>query len=120
LLFGQNKVVWRQYKRGGFKLTYDKKEKKVITRTVSHAGLGLCEHCGTLISMEGMPSESIDAAWRCPKCKGILSEKSFGYENAKKKFWVGTDGKWAEKIPEAPPFGEFILGSWRILLNPAY
>lgn len=89
-----------------------------MERTVTLAGLGLCEHCGTLISMEGMPMEAIDATWLCPKCEGELTEKSFGYENEKKILWVGKEGKWVDRIPAAPPFGEFDLGNWRVLINP--
>ena len=43
-------------------------------------GLGLCEHCGALFTLEDMPTEALDAEWRCSKCNGILSGKSFGYE----------------------------------------
>ncbi|HOI97256.1 MAG: hypothetical protein WA093_03970 [Minisyncoccales bacterium] len=82
------------------------------------AGLGLCEHCGNLITLEGFPIEAIDAEWRCPKCQGILGGKSFGYEGdgkkAQKVWWVGPDGKWVK----IKPTEEFDLDSWHIIIQP--
>jgi hypothetical protein len=94
------------------------KQKTETTKTVLLAGLGLCEHCGTLLTIEDMPGDSIDAIWKCPKCEGVLSEKSFGYEKGKKVLWVGKDGKWANHIPNAPPFDEFVLGTWKVRIKP--
>ena len=82
------------------------------------AGLGLCEHCETLLSLEGFPIEAIDAEWYCPKCQGILGGKSFGYEGkgkeAKKAWWVGTDGKWTRTKPTE----DFDIGNWHIIIRP--
>jgi hypothetical protein len=89
------------------------------TRTVILAGLGLCEHCGELLTIEDLPAEAINAVWLCPKCNGILSGKTFGYDEKNKKVhWVGPDGKWLDKEPKVAPFNEFTLGTWRILINP--
>jgi hypothetical protein len=83
-------------------------------RVVHPAGLGLCEHCGTLMTIADMPSEAMDAEWRCSKCKGILSNKTFGYEEVngewKKTKWVGKNGKWSAEKPE----GNFDLGRWLV------
>ena len=35
------------------------------TIAVSLEGLGLCEHCATPLSIEGMPADSMDADWCC-------------------------------------------------------
>jgi len=85
-----------------------------IKRNIQLASLGLCEHCGELLTMQDLPVEAINAVWKCPKCKGILTYKSFGYEQIKGKWqktrWVGEDGKWTETKPTAG----FVLGSWFI------
>jgi hypothetical protein len=82
------------------------------------ASLGLCEHCGALLSLENLSIEAIDAEWRCSKCGGILNGPSFGYEGTdegtKKVWWVGPDGKWTKK----PPVKPFNLGNWRIIISP--
>ena len=49
------------------------------------ATLGICEHCQTLLNMQDMPMDSMDAEWKCSKCKGVLTNKSFGYEITGKK-----------------------------------
>lgn len=77
--------------------------------------LGLCEHCGKLLTIQDMPYGSIDAEWYCPKCKKIINSKTFGWEKTpkgewKKARWVGEDGKWTDKEPEE----EFDLGCWHI------
>ena len=84
-------------------------------RIVHPAGLGLCEHCQILLTMEDMPSESMDAEWRCPKCNGILTSKTFGYEELDKEKWertrwVGKDGKWTNEKPRE----DFDLGHWHV------
>ena len=84
-------------------------------RIVLQAGLGLCEHCQILLTIEDMPPEAIDAEWRCPKCNGILTNKTFGYEEVgkgdwKKTLWVGKDGKWTKEKPK----GNFDLGRWHV------
>ena len=82
---------------------------------VNLAGLGLCEHCGALITMEGLSAEAIDAEWNCPKCGEVLAHESFGYESGKgdKIKWVGPDGKWTTEKPT----NDFRLGSWDILIH---
>jgi len=58
--------------------------------------LGLCEHCGVIVTMEGRPT---DGKWICG-CDNELTHKSFGVtENGKKIRWVGPDGKWAKEKP---------------------
>lgn len=82
--------------------------------TVSLEGLGLCEHCGTLLSVEGMPGDSLDSVWTCPNCKGVLSGLSFGYEGegkeTKKVRWVGPARKWVTTKPTE----DFDLGNWSV------
>lgn len=87
------------------------------------SSLGICEHCQTLLSMQDMPAESISAVWKCPKCKGILSYKSFGYEitgkddqkrdKYNKTRWVGPNGKWSNEKPKE----DFNLGDWHVIIN---
>ncbi|MBU4142388.1 hypothetical protein KJ590_00100 [Patescibacteria group bacterium] len=96
----------------------------MATKTpVSLECLGLCEHCGTLISLDGMPGDSIDADWACPSCKKILSQVSFGYESEggkssgfKKAKWVGPDGQWAP----VKPTKDFDLGNWSVQVERTY
>lgn len=80
-------------------------------------GLGLCEHCGALLSIEGMPAEAMDAKWNCPKCKKELTHKSFGFEliggKFEKKYWVGPECKWVNEKPKK----DFKLGNWDILIE---
>ena len=85
-------------------------------KLVSLGGLGLCEHCGTLITIEGMPVEAIDSVWRCPKCEGELSGTSFGYDGDNKKIkWVGPEGKWTGETPVR----DFdIGGNWSVQVEP--
>ena len=40
--------------------------------------VGVCEHCGALLTMEGMPAEAIDIKWTCSVCNGTLTHKSWG------------------------------------------
>ena len=66
-------------------------------------GLGKCEHCGEVVSVEGMPGGSIDAKWVCPTCGKELTHKTFGYEEVegewKKVRWVGANNKWTIRRP---------------------
>jgi NAD-dependent SIR2 family protein deacetylase len=82
------------------------------------AGLGLCEHCGELMSFEDMPPEAMDADWRCHKCGGVLTDKSFGYGKVNGKLqkvkWVGPDKTWVTEKPAE----NFELGSWYITIRP--
>ena len=80
-------------------------------RMVSLASLGLCEHCGILLTIEDMPMGSMDAIWKCPKCSGVLTGKSFGYEENRKTRWVGNDGKWTTVRPTQ----SFDLGDWHVV-----
>lgn len=77
--------------------------------------LGLCEHCGILLTAHDMSADSIDADWACPKCGKLLTEKTFGYETKDGKpsrvRWVGPNGNWINVRPS----NEFILGNWRIV-----
>ncbi|KPJ55669.1 hypothetical protein AMJ49_06600 [Parcubacteria bacterium DG_74_2] len=60
--------------------------------------LGICEHCGALVSLENLPAEALDAIWKCTKCEKELTSKSFGFEKIKGEFkktkWVGPGKKW--------------------------
>jgi len=71
--------------------------------------LGKCEHCGRVLSIEGMPGESIDAVWSCPTCKKELTHKSFGYEKVDGQFkrvkWVNKSKRWTTKRPTS----DFVL-----------
>jgi len=62
-----------------------------------------------------MPVEALNAEWRCPKCKGVLTHKSFGYKEIdgewRKTRWVGEDGQWIGD----KPIGGFELGSWFVI-----
>ena len=82
--------------------------------TVALASLGLCEHCGVLLTIQDLPTDALDASWTCPKCGQELSHRSFGYsdesEKAQKILWVGSDGKWMDKKPEE----SFNLGEWYV------
>ncbi|MDD2730506.1 MAG: hypothetical protein PHW33_00045 [Candidatus Portnoybacteria bacterium] len=84
-------------------------------RLVVAAGLGLCEHCGTLMTLEDMPAEAIDADWACPACGKIISSKTFGYEgkgaDCRRTKWVGPDRQWVEEKPKQ----EFVIGFWRVI-----
>lgn len=92
-----------------------------IEKLVSLAGLGLCEHCGVLISIDGLPADSIDADWICACCGKVLSHLSFGYESSeeessgfKKVKWVGPDGQWVLE----EPVRDFNLGNWSVQVEP--
>jgi len=80
--------------------------------------LGLCEHCGLLLSIEDLPADAMNAELRCPKCEGILNGESFGYdgngEKTKKTRWVGPDRNWVKERPTEP----FDLGSWHVIIQP--
>jgi phage FluMu protein Com len=84
-------------------------------RLVRIAGLGICEYCGVLLSVEGMAAEAIDVRWRCPNCKKILTFRSFGYKKTGKIFkrikWVGPKGKWVKQKPQQ----DFELGNWSVI-----
>ncbi len=45
----------------------------------------ICEHCGAYLSLEGMPMDAIDAIWKCPKCEGVITEKSYKLARAKEE-----------------------------------
>ena len=58
--------------------------------------LGLCEHCGVIVTMEGRPT---DGKWICG-CGKELTHKSFGVTgNGEKIRWVGPDMKWHNEKP---------------------
>lgn len=80
--------------------------------------IGLCEHCGALLTIQDVPAEAMDADWKCRKCKGILTNKTFGYEEVDGKWqktqWVGSDGKWTK----TKPTDNFDLGSWYVIIKP--
>lgn len=80
------------------------------TAIVSLVSLGLCEHCNTLLSMQNMPTGSMDAVWKCSNCSGVLTGQSFGYEGSKKARWVGPYGTWTTERPEV----SFQLGDWHV------
>ncbi len=83
---------------------------------VNLVGLGLCEHCGVLISIENMPVEAMDAEWRCPKCDQVITGQSFGYNKDHKRVrWVGKDEKWTEDKPEE----DFDLDGLTVVVNPS-
>jgi hypothetical protein len=90
------------------------KKENEITMAVHIEGLGLCEHCQALLSIENMPIEAMDAEWRCPKCNGPVSHKTFGFEETDKGWgktkWVGPDQKWTPQRPDK----SFDLGHWHI------
>ncbi len=80
-------------------------------------GLGKCEHCGRVLSIEGMPGESIDAVWSCPTCKKELTHKSFGYERVMGQLervkWVNKNKRWTRKRPTS----DFFLDGSLVVLN---
>jgi hypothetical protein len=80
-------------------------------------GLGLCEHCGALLSVENLCNDAMNGVWGCPKCGKVLTGKTFGYEDVdgkpKKTKWVGRGKKWVDERPEKP----FDLGGWHIVLS---
>lgn len=83
-------------------------------RNINVSSLGLCEHCGTLLTLKDMPR---DIEWRCPNCYGALTNISFGYEKIDGKWektrWVGKDKQWTTE----KPIGKFKLGNWFIHEN---
>ena len=66
--------------------------------------VGICEHCGALLTMEGMPAEAIDIKWTCSVCNGTLTHKSWGCKKIngewKKVKWPDENGKWTTNITE--------------------
>ena len=92
----------------------------MTSAVVQVAGLGLCEHCGVLLTIEGLPAEAMDAEWKCPRCKKTLTGKSFGYKEVdgkwKKTRWVGKDGKWVNEKPG----GDFDLGVLTVVKRPLF
>lgn len=80
------------------------KKKQETAAIMRIEGLGLCEHCQALLSIENMPAESMDAEWRCPSCNVILTNKTFGFEETeegcKRTRWVGPDKKWVSQRPD--------------------
>jgi hypothetical protein len=62
--------------------------------------------------MEGMPADAMNAEWKCPKCKKVLTGKSFGYNSKSKKVkWVGPGNKWVRTEPKE----DFELGNWSVI-----
>ena len=58
--------------------------------------LGLCEHCGVIVTMEGRPT---DEKWICV-CGEELNHESFGVtESGEKIKWVSPDMKWVKEKP---------------------
>lgn len=75
-------------------------------------GLGICEHCGALITTWEI-LEKAQEGWDCPHCKNLLTRKSFGYKTDGSRFgWVGPDGKWTTEKPKK----DFCLGDWKIIV----
>jgi hypothetical protein len=87
---------------------------KLTTESVSVESIGLCEHCGTLLTIEGMSGDAVGATWFCPAagCGKELTHLSFGYtETGKKVRWVSSQGKWISSKPRQ----DFTLGAWFVL-----
>ena len=90
----------------------------MATKTLIRAkNLGLCEHCDSLLNINGMRPEAIDKKWVCPHCGKIISFASFGFEpieaGFKKVRWVGSAGAWVT----AAPTENFILGDWQVVAD---
>lgn len=89
------------------------------------ATIGLCEHCGTLLNLDGMPADAMNAEWPCPKCKKNTTGESFGYKevnlgNWKKVRWVGKVGNKFGWVTEKPT-EDYKIGNtevWVELLAP--
>ena len=82
-------------------------------------GLGLCEHCGAIVSISNYAGdEAMNADWLCGKCKGKLSHLSFGFDKgsrgAQKVRWVGPNGKWTNQKPAE----DFRLGGLEVMVGP--
>lgn len=82
-------------------------------------GLGICEHCNAILSIDGFPADAMDADWKCHKCGGILTHRSFGYAEIegkwRKVYWVGPEKKWVNQ----PSANDFDIGNWRIVITSA-
>ena len=82
--------------------------------------LGLCEKCGTLLNIEGMPSDSMNANWPCPKCRENTTGASFGYTQVdgewKKTRWVGRVGDKIEWVTKKPTV-DFKIGKQDVWLE---
>ena len=89
-------------------------------RAVHLQGLGLCEHCGTLVTIEDIPENATIAGWKCSRCGGGLSAKTFGFGKPdgvlRKIQWVGINGQWTK----IKPTENFSLGGWRVLFRPKF
>ena len=72
-------------------------------RTLQLAGLGLCEHCRVLLSLEALSGDSMNSRLVCPECKNEVGFASFGYADASGKGgpvrWVGPDQEWVTVKP---------------------
>lgn len=99
--------------KGGSTLT-----KGNIDKIVGLESLGLCEICGALLSVEDLPIDAMNSGWRCPGCKGIITNKTFGYEEIngvwKRIQWVGKGKKWTQRKPTE----NFGLNHWHIAVKP--
>lgn len=86
----------------------------------SPEGLGICEHCGILVSVrDWLIAVFKKDKWPvCPKCGKQLTKESFGYEKIGKDFkkmkWVGPEKKWIDKRPEK----DFEIDGWYVLIHP--
>jgi len=83
--------------------------------------LGLCEHCGKLVSITDYAGdEGGNAKWIC-ECGKPLTHLSFGYDKgttgAKKIKWVGPNHKWTDTRPT----DDFRLGNIQVIMKmPRY
>ena len=75
------------------------------------ASLGICEHCGVIVTFQNMPADSMNAEWKCRSCNGTLTHGSFGFtkEGGKEK-WVGPNSEWTTEMPTQ----DFILGNFDV------
>lgn len=87
---------------------------KEMTGLFLISGLGLCQHCGVLLSIELIPQEAISCRWFCPKCKKEVDHESFGYDQKGERVkWVGADLKWTNLAPEE----DFKLGGLSLVVR---
>ncbi len=59
-------------------------------------GLGICERCGSLFTVQDIPE---GVGWICPACKFKITDRSLGYEEyegEKRVKWVNKNG-WGPK-----------------------
>lgn len=81
--------------------------------------LGKCS-CGSFFNLASLPTEALDATWKCKSCSAEITPESCGMGQIdgtwRRVRWIGPGGVWVDQRPN-DDFGFELEGSDKWLVN---